>query len=72
MHFAPTKISKDNLIKENVGGNIFVNGNTVIDSLLKFSKGLQSEVLEKLILIIKKLYYRLYIEGKTGELTLII
>ncbi|MBO8221441.1 non-hydrolyzing UDP-N-acetylglucosamine 2-epimerase [Prochlorococcus marinus] len=48
LHFAPTKISKDNLIKENVDGNIFVTGNTVIDSLLKFSKGLQSEVLEKI------------------------
>ena len=34
IHFAPTKISKKNLLKENVEEkNIFVTGNTVIDSL---------------------------------------
>lgn len=33
-HFAPTILSEANLIKENVQGQIFVTGNTVIDSLL--------------------------------------
>jgi len=34
-HFAPTKSSSDNLIRENIGKeNIIVTGNTVIDSLL--------------------------------------
>lgn len=34
MHFAPTAISKQNLLKENVNpGNILVTGNTVIDAL---------------------------------------
>ena len=34
-HFAPTEMSKDNLLKECIpGSNIFVTGNTVIDSLL--------------------------------------
>lgn len=33
-NFAPTMLSKENLLKENVGGNkIFVTGNTVIDAL---------------------------------------
>lgn len=33
-HFAPTQISKDNLIKENVlAENIYITGNTVIDAL---------------------------------------
>lgn len=35
-HFAPTRISKDNLIKENIKlDSIFVTGNTVIDALIK-------------------------------------
>ncbi|MEA4816127.1 MAG: UDP-N-acetylglucosamine 2-epimerase (non-hydrolyzing) [Lachnospiraceae bacterium] len=34
LHFAPTKISRENLLRENVDGeNIFVTGNTVIDAL---------------------------------------
>ncbi|MCX7120296.1 MAG: UDP-N-acetylglucosamine 2-epimerase (non-hydrolyzing) [Gammaproteobacteria bacterium] len=34
-HFAPTEISKQNLLKENIDEkNIFVSGNTVIDALL--------------------------------------
>ncbi|EKD44949.1 MAG: hypothetical protein ACD_70C00143G0002 [uncultured bacterium] len=34
-HFAPTKISEQNLLQENVNAqNIFVTGNTVIDALL--------------------------------------
>ncbi len=34
--FAPTKISKNNLLKECVHGKIFVTGNTVIDSINNF------------------------------------
>ena len=49
-----------------MGGKIFVTGNTVID-LLKFSKDLQSEVIEKFDFTDKKLYYPQYIEGKTGN-----
>lgn len=34
MHFAPTKISKDNLLKENIDKEkIYVTGNTVIDAM---------------------------------------
>lgn len=34
-HFAPTVLSRDNLIKERIGdSNIYVTGNTVIDALL--------------------------------------
>lgn len=32
-HFAPTIIGKDNLEKENITRNVFITGNTVIDSL---------------------------------------
>lgn len=38
LHFCPTKASKINLQKEGVKNNLFVTGNTVIDSLLKISK----------------------------------
>lgn len=31
-HFAPTELNKENLIKEGINDNIFVTGNTVIDS----------------------------------------
>lgn len=34
MLFAPTASSRDNLLRENLGGNIYVCGNTVIDALL--------------------------------------
>ena len=36
--FAPTKVSQKNLITEKVHGKSFVTGNTVIDSIKKFSK----------------------------------
>ena len=32
LHFAPTKLNQQNLIKEGITNNIFVTGNTVIDS----------------------------------------
>ena len=38
LHFAPTKIAQDNLKKNNVSGNIFITGNTVIDSLYMILK----------------------------------
>ena len=38
IHFAPTELSRQNLLKENVTGKIVVTGNTVIDSLLMISK----------------------------------
>lgn len=43
-HFAPTKGSKDNLIKEGVSQNdIFVTGNTVIDALFWVRKKLEED-----------------------------
>lgn len=33
LHFAPTEVSKDNLVKENIIKNVFVTGNTVIDAM---------------------------------------
>lgn len=38
LHFAPTNLSKENLINSNVKEKIFVTGNTVIDSLLYISR----------------------------------
>ena len=35
--FAPTKISKTNLLNENVHGKIFITGNTAIDSINSYS-----------------------------------
>lgn len=62
-HFAPTNESKSNLIKEGVVGNIYVTGNTVIDSLLtikkmlsindqKLSKAFQDIDFEKKIILV--------------------
>jgi len=34
-HFAPTEMSRDNLLREGIKDNIFVTGNTVIDALLE-------------------------------------
>ncbi len=42
-HFAPTNESKNNLIKEGIKNNIFVTGNTVIDSLLAIKKTLSNK-----------------------------
>lgn len=43
-HFAPTVLSKDNLLKENTpAGNIHVTGNTVIDALLMIKDLLDSD-----------------------------
>lgn len=55
-HFAPTPLSKENLLKEGVNEkNIIVTGNTVIDALywvidkIKSDKTLQTEISETLI-----------------------
>lgn len=52
-HFAPTKTSKDNLLKENVNkDDIYVTGNTVIDALfwvlekIEKDKGLKSALIK--------------------------
>lgn len=44
LHFAPTKFSRDNLLAENVpSSNIYVTGNTVIDSLLLAKKIIEED-----------------------------
>ena len=42
-HFAPTPLSKDNLMKENIHGEIHVTGNTVIDALQMVVKRLNED-----------------------------
>jgi UDP-N-acetylglucosamine 2-epimerase (non-hydrolysing) len=43
LHFAPTAVSRDNLLRENVpASNIVVTGNTVIDALLSVRAKLES------------------------------
>ena len=55
-HFAPTPLSRQNLLKENVKEeNIFVTGNTVIDALywvvekIKNNKNLQTELSQQIL-----------------------
>jgi UDP-N-acetylglucosamine 2-epimerase (non-hydrolysing) len=44
-HFAPTTSARDNLLKENVNSNnIFITGNTVIDSLLWIQNKIQKDI----------------------------
>ena len=38
LHFAPTELSKANLVASDAKGKIFVTGNTIIDSLFAISK----------------------------------
>lgn len=42
-HFAPTEVSKENLLKENTAGDIVVVGNSVIDSLLWVCQRLEND-----------------------------
>ena len=55
-HFAPTSLSKQNLLKENVNDkNIFVTGNTIIDALywvlnkIKNNENLQQELSQQIL-----------------------
>ncbi len=52
LHFAPTKVSKENLLKEGVPKeNIFITGNTVIDAMKHTVKGdynFSKEILNKI------------------------
>lgn len=44
-HFAPTAISKQNLLKENYSSSdIYITGNTVIDALLKIVEKIESSI----------------------------
>ena len=43
-HFAPTEISKQNLLKENINeNNVVITGNTVIDALLMITKKINTD-----------------------------
>ena len=45
LHFAPTPLSRDNLLKENAtASNIYITGNTVIDALLMVKERLDQDV----------------------------
>lgn len=84
-HFAPTALSKDNLLKENIKNkNIFVTGNTVIDALymvleqINNRSDLKEEVQKKLlesglsnILIDRYLNSKENIKNKNHRLVLI-
>ena len=41
LHFAPTKLASDNLKKEGIHKNVYITGNTVIDSLLKIASSVE-------------------------------
>ena len=38
LHFAPTDLAKQNLIKDNITNNVHMTGNTIIDAVLEISK----------------------------------
>ena len=46
IHFAPTKISKKNLNYEGIKKNIFVTGNTIVDSVNLINKNLNKKILK--------------------------
>ena len=41
LHFAPTKLASENLKKEGIQKNVYITGNTVIDSLLKIASNVE-------------------------------
>ena len=41
LHFAPTKLASDNLKKEGIQNNVYITGNTVIDSLLAIAESVK-------------------------------
>ena len=55
LHFAPTENSYNNLKIENVPGNIFITGNTVIDSLLEISKKAKPIIIDSIDWMNKKI-----------------
>ena len=55
LHFAPTENSYNNLKIENVPGNIFVTGNTIIDSLLEISKKAKPIIIDSIDWMNKKI-----------------
>jgi len=53
IHFAPTEISKQNLLNEGVeSASVFVTGNTVIDALFDISKKLRIEPLKRKMILV--------------------
>lgn len=65
IHFAPTKLSKQNLIHEGIKKNIYVTGNTIVDAVeffkLKFNKHTIKDIK------IKKIFFA----GSTNKVILI-
>lgn len=55
MHFAPTSLAKDNLIKSGISKNIFITGNTVIDALYLIDKKFPNTYLNNLDIKNKRL-----------------
>ena len=55
LHFCPTKKAKLNLINEKIDGEIFITGNTVIDSLFYLSKNSSLPKIDKLNWSLKKI-----------------
>ena len=47
LHFCPTQYSADNLKREGIEENVFVTGNTIIDSLLKCARNIHFEQINK-------------------------
>lgn len=67
LHFAPTEVAKRNLLKENIDEEkIYVTGNTVIDTLLKVNKRIDSYSY-----ISKKLYEKFIFLKKQSQVILI-
>ena len=71
LHFAPTELSKQNLIKEHIPEkNIFVTGNTVIDALLegvKIIKERKFDSIEKLKNVVDKKRKFILVTGHRRE-----
>lgn len=71
-HFAPTQLSRSNLLRENIPEeNIWVTGNTVIDALLEVVRSQKSEVRKKAHQNYFKEQYNLKLETRNSKLLLV-
>ena len=66
LHFAPTKLAKENLINSGVKKNIFLTGNTVVDALSMAAKLIKKITLVNLILKKINTLSQQFIEEKIG------
>ena len=66
LHFAPTKLASENLVKNGIKKDIFVSGNTVVDALNLVSDKKNNFKLEGIDIFNEKFILTTVHKGKIG------